>query len=265
MHALFLLNRSDQFSIALEELSQLGLSHSYILEDELLGTLIGGFLPEKSQTLKSLVYSKIHLLEEAKIDWEAQWAFHAKGFKDGTSIISLDDYGIQGKKIFLHPGPGFGDLSHPTTHLMLTMMPPYMKEKTVVDLGCGSGILSLAALNMGAKEALAIDICDSSLEHTSRNAKENGLSENIFIAKNLESLTPEKDAVLLINMTLFDQKNVLEEYPNLFANFEIIISSGILNYQKDFYLKEISPACILTNTSFQNWLGFVMKNEKALL
>lgn len=78
--------------------------------------------------------------------------------------------------IELDPGMAFGTGSHPTTHLCLEWITAQVGPgDTVLDYGCGSGILAIAAARMGATEVLGVDIDDKALEAASANAERNGV------------------------------------------------------------------------------------------
>ncbi|MCB1149846.1 MAG: 50S ribosomal protein L11 methyltransferase, partial [Chlamydiia bacterium] len=129
----------------------------------------------------------------SEIDWTAQWTDHSPGYHDGVSSVTLPT----GKTISLKPGGGFGDFSHPTTKLMLELMAPYVSGKTCVDVGCGSGILTVAALAMGAKEVWAIDIDPLALAHTRENLLLTDGKSRVFGPG--EALPKETPDVILCN------------------------------------------------------------------
>ncbi len=167
------------------------------------------------------------------VDWEAQWSLFAPGFQNGLAHIELE------KNIILRlvPGAGFGDLSHPTTRLMIALLKPHIKNKFVIDIGCGSGILSLSALLLGAQECLGIDIEQEALDHATANAKLNALEEKCSFIK------PEKLAffsakpLLLMNMIQSEQKVAWKSFcEHANSNNGEIITSGILTTQKESYL-----------------------------
>ena len=114
------------------------------------------------------------IYQQAQVDWENQGALFAENFKDGKAHIDLQRFGTPAT-LKLYPGPGFGDLSHPTTNLMLELMQGALTGQIALDIGCGSGILSLAALLMGAKKAYGVDIDAEALLHAEKNADLNGL------------------------------------------------------------------------------------------
>ncbi len=84
--------------------------------------------------------------------------------------------------IVLDPGMAFGTGDHPTTALCLEWLAEQaLQDKVVLDYGCGSGILAIAALRLGAREAYAVDIDDQSLTVTRENAERNGVAERLRI------------------------------------------------------------------------------------
>jgi len=187
------------------------------------------------------------------VDWEAQWASFAENFYDGVAHIDLKRFGGAGD-LLLSPGPGFGDLSHPTTRLVLTLMQERVKSQPIVDIGCGSGILGLAALKLGALSLWGLDIDPDAIKHARQNATLNGL-EAVFsdeipdFTEERSGLDPiekariliemefrKKSSILLMNMILPEQKMVMEQKVRLNAIAKTWITSGILVSQREEYL-----------------------------
>jgi ribosomal protein L11 methyltransferase len=84
--------------------------------------------------------------------------------------------------IILDPGLAFGTGDHPTTSLCLEWLADQtLTNKMILDYGCGSGILSIAALKLGAREAYAVDIDAQALEVTRRNAVHNGIHSGLNV------------------------------------------------------------------------------------
>jgi len=185
------------------------------------------------------------------INWNEQWALHAQNFRGGYAHIEL---GI-GKVLRLKAGPGFGDCSHPTTHLVLELMKNYVCGKRVVDLGCGSGILSLSAALLGAKEVFGIDICKEALLHSLENAQLNQIS-NVHFGR-----TGRKGDLLLINMISSEQEAAWKEHPYLHGFEGLVVSSGVLAEQKELYMTQALSrgwAPILCKEK-AGWLGVVFR------
>jgi ribosomal protein L11 methyltransferase len=185
------------------------------------------------------------------VDWNEQWSLFAKNFHDGKAHIP-----IKNKTLLLLPGPGFGDLSHPTTALMLKMMEKVIKKEAVIDIGTGCGILALASLLLGAKQAIGIDIDPEALKHARRNSKLNRLKASF--RKTLPKTLGDKH-ILLMNMILSEQREIKPEELNHFA--KLWITSGILENQKGAYLAQASswgwqPLSIHRK---KGWLGFIFR------
>ncbi|HOW23690.1 MAG TPA: 50S ribosomal protein L11 methyltransferase [Sedimentibacter sp.] len=115
-------------------------------------------------------------------DWANNWKQYFKPFAVADKIVikpSWEDYEdpTDGKIILeIDPGMSFGTGQHHTTRLCIEQIIKHLeKDISVLDLGCGSGILSIAALLLGAKECVGVDIDENSV----RIAKENALLNNI--------------------------------------------------------------------------------------
>ncbi|MBB65384.1 MAG: hypothetical protein CMO81_10010 [Waddliaceae bacterium] len=197
--------------------------------------------------------------EDALVDWESQWSEHAEGYHDG--VLEVEVPGKE-QKLVLYPGPGFGDLSHPTTKLMLAFMfEMNLSDKTVVDIGCGSGILTLGALAKDAEYVWAVDIDHNALEHTDRNCK-----ANPFLATNYSCIDPssfvslEKESTfILINMIRSEQEQAWSSLPHLHDLSGEVLSSGILKEEREEYLDlAASWGWILQKEKEDNgWLAFL--------
>ena len=153
------------------------------------------------------------------INWEEQWQLFAPGFREGFLPVSFGE-----KEVRLYPGPGFGDLSHETTQLMVEMLPKVMQE-TVIDIGCGSGILALGAKALGAKRVIGIDICQDALEHARKNALKNGLEVDFCLPKDFAGAS---EGTLLLNMIYSEQRVAWESLPSLHSFKGSILISGLL-------------------------------------
>ena len=187
------------------------------------------------------------------IDWEKQWAAFAPGYENGALKVSVGKVSLS-----LLAGGGFGDLSHPTTKLMLQAMPEHVAGKTVVDIGCGSGILSIAAMKLGAKKVYALDISDDALEHTHKNAQRNHVS--IETSKKLDSI-PEDDLLILMNMISSEQKIAWNMNQCLHKKKALFITSGVLKEQHHEYLALLQQwkLHVLDIIYLDNWILYKLK------
>lgn len=176
------------------------------------------------------------------VDWGVQWSTHSPDFKDYSLQIDLSKYtSVQRNTplLFLNAGPGFGDLSHPTTRLTLAMMAEYVRDKVVIDVGCGSGILTLAALLLGAQSAQGIDIEQEALNHAKENALLNKLEDHVsFFLPNQFSPVNLEQSVVLMNMITSQQREAWSSLPQLHVKAFDIFTSGVLVEERDSYVAE---------------------------
>lgn len=122
-------------------------------------------------------------LEDA--DWENNWKQFYKPMEIGERLIVVPEWeqaNTQGRiPLILNPGLTFGTGSHATTRLCLTALEETIHGgERVLDLGCGSGILSIAALRLGAVSAKAVDIDDKCLTVAYENAALNGIGKDRY-------------------------------------------------------------------------------------
>lgn len=244
---------------ALEELQNLGLRDHYILEDYTTqGIQIGGVIEHLP---KKLFYSKASYIDP-QVNWDEQSKIHSPFYKNGLLEIDLNDFNpkLPPTKFLLRPGPGFGDISHDTTQLMLSSLYPYVKDRCVLDLGCGNGILSLASYFLGAKKITGIDIDDAALIHAKENLILNNLSSSqVFFGKEIKDKNYLNNHVILMNMTYEEQLSIFKKNCNFFKNCTIFISSGILGSQSFKYKKILFDLKfkLLINNKLNKWNNYI--------
>jgi len=154
----------------------------------------------------------------------------------------------EGIELKMDPGMAFGSGSHETTQLCLEYLErTKLSNLTILDYGCGSGILSIASLALGAKYAIATDVDPQALEATKNNSINNNVAEKIEIV--LPDLIPKiKIDILVANIlfnTLIDLRN---EFMQLLNSGSKIVISGIMfnqlvlihrHYEKFFNFKNV--------------------------
>ncbi len=189
--------------------------------------------------------------------WQQQWELFSPNFYDGAAHVDLGAAGI----LKLAPGAGFGDLSHPTTRLMLRMMEGKTEGKTIVDIGCGCGILSLAAEKMGAKEAWGIDIDLEAIAHAQENRLLNGLTAHFGTALPTDFI-PKAPLLVCINMIFSEQKTAWGSQKILYNFPKTIIASGILQEMQEAYLEQTAAWGWRLSAAIQenNWICFHFNN-----
>jgi ribosomal protein L11 methyltransferase len=132
--------------------------------------------------------------EIADQNWMEAWKQHYKPILIGERLVIvpawMDSPDPNRIAIRIDPGMAFGTGTHPTTQLCLELMEKYFEDRlssmvnrpwSIIDVGCGSGILSIAALKLGAKSALGVDIDAGSIENARENANTNSIGDELFL------------------------------------------------------------------------------------
>ncbi|MBS4169847.1 50S ribosomal protein L11 methyltransferase [Neochlamydia sp. AcF95] len=228
---------------AWESLQEAGLTPLYMEEDFKAFPRIY-ILAENESTVKSLLnlFPFIQFAEPSElgeIDWQSQWEAHGLNFYDGCVHIDLPHAcSSYGKQLKLRPGAGFGDLSHPTTRLIVDMLNDNVGGKEVVDIGCGSGVLALCSVALGAKHVYALDIDPEALKHCQENALLNKMQDKVTISLPQDFILSSLSAppVILMNMIMTEQQNAWEALKCLHGRHDICLVSGILAEQKQDYI-----------------------------
>lgn len=133
--------------------------------------------------------------------------------------------------LMLDPGLAFGTGTHPTTALCLTWLEQAnLETKTVIDYGCGSGILALAALKLGARHVDAVDIDAQALIATQSNMEKNHIPDEKLTLTEPESLTQPVD-ILLANILLAPLVSLEPRFQTLLNSNGMLVLSGILATQ----------------------------------
>jgi ribosomal protein L11 methyltransferase len=143
------------------------------------------------------------------------WKRHYRPIPIGKRLIILpvwlDPPSPQRIPVRIDPGMAFGTGTHPTTQLCLELVETFFEEQSkienreskIIDVGCGSGILSIAALKLGARSALGVDIDPESVRNARENADKNGIGDEFIIgqgsvAEVLEGRFPFRRAPLVV-------------------------------------------------------------------
>ena len=162
-------------------------------------------------------------------DWRERWKdfFHASRVTDRL-VVRPPWEPMEGKRpgdleVVIEPGMAFGTGTHETTRLCLKALDRVVREGvTVLDVGCGSGVLSIAAAKLGAVRVVGIDIEQESLDATLENAAQNGVASRIEA-----SLTP------------------LDDVPGTFDIVAANILSSILLGLRDALVRHTRPGGVL--------------------
>ena len=179
---------------------------------------------------------KIEIVEDK--DWEREWMTHFEPMQFGSRLWVCPSWkevpDPEAINLMLDPGLAFGTGTHPTTALCLKWLEAQdMEGKKVIDYGCGSGILAIAALLLGADQLTGVDLDPQALEASMDNAQRNNITpEKLKVF--LPDQTPEETAdIVVANILagpLVQLAPVLAKYLEKGGRIAL---SGILSEQKE--------------------------------
>lgn len=149
--------------------------------------------------------------------------------------------------VMLDPGLAFGTGTHPTTALCLGYLDSLdLKDKLVLDYGCGSGILAIAALKLGAKKAMGVDIDDQALQASLENAKRNDVDDRLELVMGTDKkLELPKSQITVANILAGPLAQLEPVIADLTASGGLLALSGILTEQADEVIEAYSKDFIM--------------------
>lgn len=176
-------------------------------------------------------------------DWEREWMANFQPIQFGDKLWIVPSWhkapDEQAVNILLDPGLAFGTGTHATTALCLNWLDQAdLKGKFVIDYGCGSGILAIAAALLGAERVIGVDTDPQALEATRENARRNGVEIEAYLPGNCPD---EPCDLLLANILAGPLQNLAPRFANLCKPDTQLVLSGILQSQADEVAESYAP------------------------
>lgn len=201
-------------------------------------------------------------------DWAENWKKYYEPTRithDLTIVPSWTDYEpTAGEKVIrLDPGMAFGTGTHPTTKMSLFALSQVLRGgETVLDVGTGSGVLSIASSLLGAKEIYAYDLDEVAVRVAQENIDLNSNTDNIHVSANdlLHGITQEAD-VIVANILADILVNLVEDAYRLVKDEGYLIMSGIIADKLDMVVAATQKAGFFLETHLiqGEWNALVFK------
>ena len=254
-------NMTVPYGIYIEDYSDLEakaeeIAHIDLIDEELINkdrteALIHIYISECDNAAEALAFLKERLTAENipfscgaegvnDADWSENWKkyFHATEIGDKLAIVpSWEEYDNKENRKILHidPGAAFGTGTHATTSLCLSMLENYVAEGSkMLDIGCGSGILSIASVLLGAETAVGVDIDAQSVKTAKENAELNNVSgKTEYIVGDLADKINGKYNVVCANIVADVVIRLLGDVRTFMEENAVLLVSGIIDAREN--------------------------------
>lgn len=209
----------------------------------------------------------IELLDCAEEDWRNNWKKYFNPIPVGEKLLIRpswrDDYDAGSRKVLsIDPGLAFGTGGHETTRLCLEMCEKYLKENdSVLDVGCGSGILGIATLLLGAKDAVGVDIDEVAVRTAKENAEINGVGDRFTaICGSFTEKVEGKYDIVLANIVADAIMFLSEGVKDFMKDDAVYVMSGIIDTRAEEVKMSVSRHFDIIEEHLENgWACFAAK------
>jgi ribosomal protein L11 methyltransferase len=159
--------------------------------------------------------------------------------------------------LIIDPGLAFGTGTHPTTHLCLEYLSnSELTGKTVIDYGCGSGILAIAALALGADKAIGVDVDSKSIEASKKNAERNQVASRFIVGfPDAEKSAPGD--IVIANILADTLITLYQEILLLTKPGTKLLLCGILTHQEQRVCQHYADEFSFTRLQEEDWILLV--------
>ncbi len=213
---------------------------------------------------------KIELCNVKEEDWENNWKAYYKPFwvKEKILICPLWEREEHENElaVYIDPGSAFGTGTHETTKMCIEHLVDYLKEgQSVLDIGCGSGILAIAAMKLGAKSAQLVDISPLAVKIARENGEINGLYQPEYTVKE-GNLTDDIDGqfdIITANIIADIIIPLCSDIRDYMKNETVLITSGIIKERAGDVERAFAEnhLTVIQKRELGDWVSFAVKKE----
>ncbi len=226
----------------LEHKGEVAVVKAYFSEEDNMEEVLE-YINKKMAELKELgIDTGLAKVESEKMyeeDWANNWKKYYKPTKIGERIVvkpTWEEYHAIDNELILEldPGMAFGTGTHETTRMCIQALDKYVKEdSTVFDVGCGSGILAIAAAKLGAKKAVGVDLDPVAVESAKENVGFNNLDNIEILYGNLVEVIEGKADIVVANIIAEVICILTEDVKRVLKEDGYFITSGIIHDRVD--------------------------------
>ena len=285
-------NMTVPYGIYIEDYSDLEqgaeeIAHIDLIDEELIAkdrdtSIIHIYISECDNAAEALEFLKERLIAAGigykantvgvnDSDWNENWKkyFHATEIGERLAVVpSWEKYDNKDNRTILHidPGAAFGTGTHATTSLCLDMLQNYVDCDTeMLDIGCGSGILAVASVLLGAKTAVGVDIDAQSVKTARENADINGVTDKTeFTVGDLAEKVTGKYSLVCANIVADVVIRLLQNVKAYMEEDSVLIVSGIIDLRENDVLDaaKMQGFTVAEKRYRDNWCAFALKQEE---
>ena len=244
-----------------------GIVHVYISPEESPAEAIA-FLSERYNAVG--IRHEIDTSNCAMEDWINNWKQYYKPIPVGSSLLIRPSwenrYNPAGRRVLnLEPGLAFGTGTHETTRLCMELIEDYLRpQMDILDVGCGSGILSVAALLLGARKAVGVDIDELAVKTAVENAQRNQVDSRFTaIAGNLTDKVEGKFHMVVANIVADVILDLTKTIDNYMFRDTIYIMSGIIDTREQDVRDALEEKFEIIDCRYENgWVALAAQPHR---
>lgn len=182
-------------------------------------------------------------------DWATAWKRYYSPTKIGSRLVVVPSWESYEKKpeeivLTMDPGMAFGTGTHETTQLCLQLLEQYIAPETrLLDIGTGSGILAIASLLLGGKEAVGVDIDETAVRVAKENSAANGVARQVeWIAGDLAQKVNGKFHIITANIVADVIIRLIPDLKRFWMPGSVFIASGIIDSREQDVIQALEDA-----------------------